>query len=325
MSFVDPHLIPKPRKVSRRGWVVVAVLGLLVAALYTLVAVVYNVEGGTKFTGDDSVATNGIITVVEPVTIDAQRNQATIHFTFTAIGAGVLDENERLTKNTRVLIQSATGTDEVRFPAGDVLAQKEITVGVDGEQAQYPFDTHLGSFSVMIDTYEKNAEGSFASTGSVYTTLAPGGGSDGWGVNGWDTTLDAQTTPAAALGTVTFTRAFSTKIFALLLLILVVLLAGIGLVVGVLVQTRRRRVEVGLMAYTASLLFALPLLRNYMPNAPPIGASIDIYVYLWVIVMATAAVTLVVTSWIGQTRETLLAERATAKAEAAALAAQTGD
>jgi hypothetical protein len=323
MSVVDPHLIPKPRRVSRRGWIVVAVLGVVLAALYALVAVVYNVEGSTNFTGDDSVATNGIITVVEPVAIDAQRGQATIHFTFTAIGDGILDGNERLTKNTRVLIQSASGTDEVRFLAGDVMAQKEITIGVDGEQAQYPFDTHLGSFSVMIDTYDKGADGSFTSTGEVYTTIATGGGADGWGVNGWDTTLDAQNTPAAALGTVTFTRAFSTQIFAVLLLILVVLLAVIGLVVGVLVQTRRRRAEIGLMAYTASLLFALPLLRNYMPNAPPIGASIDIYVYLWVIVMAIAAVTLVVTSWIGQSRETLLAERAQAKADAAA--AETGD
>jgi hypothetical protein len=66
-----------------------------------------------------------------------------------------------------------------------------------------------------------------------------------------------------------------------------------------------------------------------MPNAPPICDTIDIYVYLWVITAAIVAVTLVVTSWIRQTRENLIVERKRAKeiqAEAQAHAqGQTGD
>ena len=57
-------------------------------------------------------------------------------------------------------------------------------------------------------------------------------------------------------------------------------------------HTRRRAAEVGLLSWTAALLFALPLLRTYMPNSPPIGASIDVYVYLWVMVAAVAAAVL---------------------------------
>ena len=52
-------------------------------------------------------------------------------------------------------------------------------------------------------------------------------------------------------------------------------------------------------------VFALPLLRNYFPNGPPVGASIDIFVYLWVIVMAVIAATLNVIAWMNQTRDSL--------------------
>jgi hypothetical protein len=104
----------------------------------------------------------------------------------------------------------------------------------------------------------------------------------------------------ASLSTITFSRAFSTQVFALLILCLVVVLSVLALIVGLLVQTNRRRAEATLMSWAAALLFALPLLRNYMPNAPPIGAAIDVYVYLWVIVMAVLALVLIVLAWIRQ-------------------------
>jgi len=49
-----------------------------------------------------------------------------------------------------------------------------------------------------------------------------------------------------------------------------------------------------------SLLFALPLLRSYLPNSPPIGAAIDIYIYLWVIIMAMLAAVLIIIATIMQ-------------------------
>jgi hypothetical protein len=325
MSVTDPHLIPKPRRVSRRGWIVGGVIGLVVALLYLLVAVFYNVEGGSQFVGDTATNSSGIVVEVDPLSVDAQRNVLTIHLTFHAVGPDIVDSDQRLTQNTRVLIDSASGTQEIRFPAGEALSQQEVAVGVDGEQAMYPFDEHNGFMTVQFDTYTKNPDGTFTSTGEVYSSLAPTGSATGWGINGWNTLMTAADKPGSSVLTLSFTRAFSTQVFAFVLLALVVLLAGIALIVGVLVSTKRRRAEVGLMAYAASLLFALPALRNYLPNAPPIGAAIDIYVYLWVIVGAIIAVSLVVTSWIGQTRRNLLFEREQASEAWAANQGQTGD
>ena len=54
------------------------------------------------------------------------------------------------------------------------------------------------------------------------------------------------------------------------------------------------------MSWTAALLFALPALRTFMPNSPPIGAAIDIYVYLWVMAGAIAAAVVMIVSWVRQ-------------------------
>lgn len=325
MSVTDPQLIPKPRRVSRRGWIVGSAILLVTLALYAAIAVFYNVDGGSKFLGDPASTTDGIVVQVEPVAVDTQHDTATVHLAFHVVGDDIVDPDGRLLANTRVLIETGNGSQEFHFPAGSTMSEQEVVVGTDGEQASYPFDDHEGFLDVSIDTYTKNSDGSLTSGGTVYSSIAPTGSATGWGINGWNTIMVANDLPGSAIVDFTFSRAFSTRIFALLLLGLVIVLAGIALTVGILTATQRRRAEVGLMAYAASLLFALPALRQYMPNAPPIGASIDIFVYLWVIAAAIVAVTLVVTSWLHQTRETLLFERKRAKEAQAEAAAQTGD
>jgi hypothetical protein len=81
------------------------------------------------------------------------------------------------------------------------------------------------------------------------------------------------------------------------------------------------------LGWTASLLFALPLLRTYLPNSPPVGAAIDVYLYLWVIVAAVAASVIVVLAWVTQTRRVLrdeLAARGLAELSAGAGTASAG-
>jgi hypothetical protein len=160
------------------------------------------------------------------------------------------------------------------------------------------------------DTYEKGADGTPQSVAPVYVTVGAAGG-----VSGWATTVDFQELPGSATVTVAFDRAFSTQVFALLLLALAVMLATATLVVGFLVASQRRRAEVGLMSWTAALLFALPALRTFMPNSPPIGAAIDIYVYLWVMAGAIAAAIIMIVSWVRQSGRLLLEDEATANSD----------
>jgi hypothetical protein len=136
------------------------------------------------------------------------------------------------------------------------------------------------------------------------------------GINGWDAGMELE--PAmvdGALAAFSLNRAFSTQLFALLILAMVAVLAVFALCVSLLVITNRRRVEGALLGWTASLLFALPLLRTYMPNSPPVGAAIDAYLYLWVIVAAISACVIVVIAWVRQARQVLVGEWAARDAE----------
>lgn len=287
---------PAPRPLSTRGLIGVLVLVPVFGVLYFLAVQNYSVEGGSTTTGGAPAGAQGILVTIEPSAIDSVANTATVRLAFDATGLELLDDEARLTKNTRLTVVSSDGASEYKFLAGDYLGRAEVTVGLYGDAAAYPLDVHDGSFAVIADTYTHNPSGALESTGDVPVSYQTTGG-----VNGWNIAFTLPSTPD------TFTivgmetaRVFSTKVFAFVLLAMASLLALLALFTSLLVITNRRKIEVALLPWTASLLFALPLLRTYLPNAPPIGAAIDIYIYLWVIVVAVIASVLSVLAWVNQ-------------------------
>lgn len=296
----------QPRPISRRGWfVLVASLVIVLAALITVITL-YNAEGGSRVASQLTASnTSGIIVTVQPVSVDSTKNQSTVRLALEASGSDLVDDRGRLKQNTRIQMVSFNGANEVKYVAGDSLGEFEVQVGLDGEEARYPFDRHVGSFAVTADSYLKNKDGSLESTGDIPVGLQGTGG-----VNGWDTTFDlgAEMTPVAQ-GVLQFQRAFSTQAFALVILASTTVLTLLALVMSILVFTRRRAVEAALISWTAALLFALPLLRTYMPNSPPVGAAIDAYIFLWVVVAAIISTVLMVLGWNGQRRDELRAQQ----------------
>ena len=293
MANAEPEFRPRP--MSRRSWTVVGAIALVVVVLYFLVAHFYNAEGVLTSTDNVGPTDNGVSVVIEPMAVDAQINQARVDLRFRTGDPDLAEADGRLTENIRVVITSASGATELRFPAGTIPTQDSVALGLDGEVAQYPFDVHSGGGDITADTYTRNSDGTFTSKEQLFVSASATGG-----VNGWDTAITIDELPASVSVGMTFQRAFSTQVFALLILVLAVVLAVLALVAGLLVHSRRRKAEVALLSWAAALLFALPALRNYMPNAPPIGASIDIYVFLWVMVAAVVAAGLVTLAWITQ-------------------------
>ena len=287
---------PQPRPFTRRGLITIAILLPIVAIAYTFVVQNYSIEGGSRVQGGLRGEAPGIVVDIEPVAVETSSSSTTLRLTFSARGDQVVDANDRLLNDTRLTITTSDGTEEVKYIAGDSLGRYEIEMGTSGDVASYPFDVHEGFFAMSADTFSRGSGGVIESTGSIPIGLVGTGG-----VNGWNT--DMQLPPSMGsqvFGVLTFTRVFSTKIFALLLILMAAALAILAFFAAALVITNRRNIEVALLAWTASLLFALPLLRTYLPNAPPIGAAIDIYVYLWVMVLAVIAAVLVVLAWIFQ-------------------------
>ena len=283
----------------RMGWVWVAILAGIMVVAFAVVTSLYDAEGSvTQSGGTTESVTSGFGAKVTPIAVTPLMSTATVRLAFHAYGEELLDGNGRLGQNTRITVVTDRGVVENRYFAGTVPSPVEAEVGIDGDQALYPFDEHAGYLIVVVDSFAVQDDGSIVSLEELPLTLVSGGG-----VSGWNTavTMSAPMSeePQAAF---VFNRAFSTQAFAMLILIMSVVLAALALTVGVLVRTGRRIAEGALLGWSAALIFALPALRNFMPNSPPIGVAIDIYVFLWVMVGAVCAAVLVILGWIEKGR-----------------------
>jgi hypothetical protein len=175
------------RKVAlwRRPWLRITTAIIVGLIVYGTVTSLYDVEGKLDQQGSSvASATSGLIAVITPLSVNPASNTAVMRIKFMAPGEDLLDDTGRLAKNTRVTVISSEGAIERTYGAGSVPAPLEVPVGVAGEQAQYPFDSHSGTFGIVVDTYE-TVDGVIHSTGTV--PLAAIGDE---GVSGWNTTMD---------------------------------------------------------------------------------------------------------------------------------------
>lgn len=298
-----PEIEFRPRPLSHRTWIRLGLVAIVVAVLYALVAYFYNSEGGYTVSGDGESESQDMSVTIDPLDLYAQTNTLTAQLSFHALGGDLFDAQGHLTKNLRVQVDNVNGTKELKFPVGTIPGVSSVDLALTGELAQYPFDQHEGGLFISAETYEKNPDGTITSTGTILPGVSVSSG-----VNGWDTAAQLNQTAASSSAAFTFNRAFSTQVFALMLLALAVMLAAATVIVAFLVASQRRRAEIGLMSWTAALLFALPALRTFMPNSPPIGAAIDMYVYLWVMAGAIIAAVIMIVSWVRQSGRMLQAD-----------------
>lgn len=288
----DPH----PRKLSKRGWTLLALTAALIAAIYTLVVAFYSAEGGSTFVPSDNQPEGGITATFEPISINPDTAVSAFRISLGSADPAIEDPNGRAADNIRLTVSGPDGSQEIRVPQGLALGSSELSLGISGELAEYPFDYYLGTYFVSADFYDRETGGVNLSREAIPVTIQTKGA-----INGWDNVLTAENTAApAAVVSVEYERAFSTKLFAIVLISLAFIIALLALVISLLVFSNRRKIEVALLAWTGSLLFALPILRTYLPGAPPIGAAIDIYVFLWAVVMSFLSVFFVAASWISQ-------------------------
>lgn len=299
-----PPAVPRP--ISRRGFALGAVLILLFALIYVLVVRAYQVEGGLTVTTSQVINPSDITATAEPIDFDARTNTMTVRFKFDVTKADLLEDGVRLVQGIRITIYSPDGSDEVLFSRGEPIGNTEIEMGTSGELYAYPLDTHDGFISLAAETYDRGAGGINTTTGELPIALAIDGS-----ISGWEIAADLRDLNGYPLAVFDMKRAFSTQAFAIVLVAMAITVAVLAFLTALLTVTDRRRFEMPMLAWVAAILFALPLLRTYLPGSPPIGAALDIYLYLWTFVLAVSALVLLFISWVRQRKIELLAQLAT--------------
>lgn len=299
---------PLPRPVTRQGWAALAAAAVLFVAAFLLVLRFYDAEGGLVVTGtQDAPQGSGLLVRISPLSIDPETDQVTARFDFEPVSlVGLLDNDNRITRAMRVTVSSLEGSHEFRYQAGDQLTPQTATLGMSGQIASYPFDRYESVTWFAAEEIKVGPDGGTVRVKPIPTHVSPQGSLMNWNTEfdvspGWST----QDTAMAD-----FSRVFSTRLFALLMLALMAILAAVAAVIAWLAGSNRRRAEMGMLSWLAGLLFAFPALRRTMPDAPPIGVTIDVVVFLWTLAITLIAALLLAWAWAMQSRASLLADAA---------------
>lgn len=296
---------PGPRRVSNKG-LLIAIASLLVfGVIYAIVVREYQVEGNLTVTDQSTATDAGFLVVADPIDFDARTDTLSVRFEFDVTDSDLLDDGNRLAQGIRVIVYGADGTHEVKFPEGEPIGNAEIDMGVSGEVYSYPLDKYTGFIAVAAETFERGTGGVSETTGTVPVALNVAGSISGWDLKA--AVIEEADNPIAI---VNLQRAFSTRAFAVVLLAMAATVAVLALIAALMTVTNRRRFEVALLTWNGAILFSLPLLRTYLPGSPPIGAAMDIYVYLWIFVFAVISLVLMLIAWSEQRKADLIEERA---------------
>lgn len=267
----------------------------------------YDVNGTSVEMGNPYAApADGLGISFEPIDLLPATNVLGARLHFTPYGS-LANPDGSLSKDVEVVVDGDAGVDAVVLRKGLHPKSAEMTLGTSGDFSKYPVDDYASSVEVSAAIITLGQAGEVLSRDVVPVAVGVSGGLGGWEM---DSTIETAEPASVAVMDLDFKRETDSLIFTMFLLVLMAVLTLMALIVALMTFTHRRRIEVDLLGWFAGLLFALPFLRTTDPGAPPIGAAIDIYVFLWLILTAMVAAILVTIGWLRQNRHELLKEAA---------------
>lgn len=194
-----------------------------------------------------------------------------------------------VTRPVHIEVVGPRGPTSYDVPANGHLSPVVANIGMNGSESSYPFDAYTAPLLVSV-----GAPAAGKNAGNVVPTLTFNGTFSGY-------TVRAAPRPglnSALLGlAITVRRASVTIAFAVLMLVLQGLLAAAAAAATFMVWRQRWRAHTALLTWLAAMLFAIVPLREAMPGAPPIGAEIDILVFLWAVAIIVFSLVAVFIMW----------------------------
>lgn len=178
---------------------------------------------------------------------------------------------------------------DVRLPAGAAAASAPAQFVAEGWVSAYPFDVYRGEAVIAAWESERMEAGPLPIRLTVWERLS-----------GWEARVTARPARSGETGlpiAIEARRPLAHVVFALVLYAVMAVIAVCGVAVGVLAVCGARKIEAAFSGALAGMLFAVPMLRNAMPGAPPLGVAADAYVFLWVQVALMIGLALFVFAW----------------------------
>jgi hypothetical protein len=323
MESPQPQAAPQSpeRKRARWPWLV----GVVVLFLYCASALFYNrslpVDLGFATVEAPSNGV-GVYLAMRDIQLSTDRITADLLVTF---GEDLAECTPicGLREEVTLLISPSTQS-KIQLPRGTPAGYSTpIVLFLEGAPYTYPFDTYLSRAYVQAVTI--GSDGSAYAVPLVTEILVPEG-FVGWQIELGYPGADSVETAASFLkrdvekanadyakpaptvidsgqswAFMKMERAFSTKIIAISVLALMVILAGLAVIASHDAQVGKRpREDLGMAGWLTGSLFAMSALRALLPGAPPLGSWIDILVFFWVEIATMIALATFVLFWVRQ-------------------------
>jgi hypothetical protein len=196
------------------------------------------------------------------------------------------------THDLALAIEHGDTTEHIEIPANQPMPSTSFDVDLEaGNVTAYPLDRYRTD--LRLQCFEKGS----TAAGNAKRLPAE--------VTAWEGLLGFRLQTAEQPGSrpddirVTFetSRGGAFAFFAFAAYGAMVVIACGALAIGVLAFLRLRRAESTLVGALAAVVFALPILRNALPGAPPLGVLADMLVFLWAELAAVIALGLVIFTW----------------------------
>ncbi|XJO72883.1 hypothetical protein BDV3_003947 [Batrachochytrium dendrobatidis] len=235
---------------------------------------------------------DGILIMGNVTNVDVAGFNFKVHFNAYPWGTYSLQDNStnyaynRLASDVLLIV----GGKQTAMKQGSIIPSFDIAIPIDvGQPNLYPFDKYKTYFDIA--SYRN----------SFFNQSVPLVAGIVGAVQSWTVALEianAGGTSGIIIVDTFIERSWTTKFFSMIVVIIMWALSLSAFTLTITLWLRDRKVEPPTISITASLLFALPALRNSQPGAPVIGSSVDVAGFMWNMVLVAVSCLLLIINYI---------------------------
>lgn len=277
---------------ARARTLVLAVVALVVVG-YAALGLLYT-PGGDIEVDSKAPPSADVMLRMDLVSVTPGDYEALLRFRILDVDDALLAPDGRLLAPLRISVSASDGTDDIVIPASAALAPAEDSIGISGAESAYPFDTHAAAVTIRAASIEADPDTGAPTARPLTVSPQLTGGAAGWDVEA----AIAPTDDGSSAVSLSFERSPATKLFALLLVGMALVLGLFAITVGITTASGRQPVDSSILGWGASLVFALLAVRFYLPGQPPIGSGIDVFAYVWITLLAFIGLALSTAMWL---------------------------
>ncbi|HEY9231392.1 MAG TPA: DUF4436 family protein, partial [Blastocatellia bacterium] len=214
-------------------------------------------------------------------------------------------------------INSANGKQEHKFEKGKRMNPMDVTISLDGQASDYPFDSHEAELTMFMTTpaqaeakpeqpKETGDEAPSApkpqAKASIFDTNEPVAMSVDFEGSIPGFKLEAEKDKDSDVGytgiEMKISRSSTVVFFSTFVMILMLFLASVVVLMMLRFWLGKRKIEVSAMSVYGAMLFAFPAMRNSQPGVPPLGTYSDYVSFFWAEMLVAVALVTIITLWV---------------------------